>query len=582
MTAPGLVALTLILGVSGGPVAALPGGAAVLVADDEQDAVWQVTPGAAARRLFDCAWPAQVLAGPDGSAFAACRQEGRVRGLGPSGGPRVAEVGAEPAALALDAATGELYVGLATGREVVVLDAATLAVLRRRALDFEPRALVITTGGLLVLPHHGCFHLLLAFGLQPELDERRSFNPGEGYGVGRSGDHCQTQQAIAWEGGALVAMAALETDFPATWALTSVFHLGAQGPRGRDAWFRWLDVSGLCARPEGWAKVLRTTESLAVGEGAALKTGPGLSAWAHPGALKADAARWTFTELLGTGVRGCAATATGWAVFEAHARTVAFLEPRGEGRRLRRVSLGASRLPRDLARGRALFFTSDRGVSSSGLSCQACHPDGREDAAVWETSGLPRQTPVLAGRLKGTAPFGWAGSGRTLEANIAGTVARLGGEGLGPADRRALAAFLERGLRPLAAPPPPDAAAVERGRALFVDDTVGCAGCHPLDDGTTTDRNTHDVGSVADAELARHRRLRHRWLGKDEAERLETPRLQFDTPSLRAVGLTPPYLHDGSAATLEELLEKNDDRMGSTRQLSAGQRADLAAFLRSL
>jgi cytochrome c peroxidase len=56
----------------------------------------------------------------------------------------------------------------------------------------------------------------------------------------------------------------------------------------------------------------------------------------------------------------------------------------------------------------------------------------------------------------------------------------------------------------------------------------------------------------------------------------------FKTPSLLFVGGTPPYFHDGSAATLEEVLEKNRDRMGKTSHLSPDDRAALVAFLRTL
>ena len=56
----------------------------------------------------------------------------------------------------------------------------------------------------------------------------------------------------------------------------------------------------------------------------------------------------------------------------------------------------------------------------------------------------------------------------------------------------------------------------------------------------------------------------------------------FKTPSLLFVGGTPPYFHDGTAATLEEVIEKNKDRMGKTSHLSAEDRAALAAFMRTL
>jgi cytochrome c peroxidase len=58
----------------------------------------------------------------------------------------------------------------------------------------------------------------------------------------------------------------------------------------------------------------------------------------------------------------------------------------------------------------------------------------------------------------------------------------------------------------------------------------------------------------------------------------------FFTPTLVEVWRTAPYLHDGSAATLEEILtEKNrGDRHGRTSDLSPAEKADLVAYIRSL
>jgi cytochrome c peroxidase len=56
----------------------------------------------------------------------------------------------------------------------------------------------------------------------------------------------------------------------------------------------------------------------------------------------------------------------------------------------------------------------------------------------------------------------------------------------------------------------------------------------------------------------------------------------YKTPSLRFVGGTPPYLHDGRFPTLAALIEGNDDHMGATKQLSASDKAALAAFLEML
>jgi processive rubber oxygenase RoxA-like protein len=52
----------------------------------------------------------------------------------------------------------------------------------------------------------------------------------------------------------------------------------------------------------------------------------------------------------------------------------------------------------------------------------------------------------------------------------------------------------------------------------------------------------------------------------------------FDTPTLRGIFATPPYLHDGSAATLADVV----DRLRFSANLSAPEKADLVAFLQTL
>ena len=53
-------------------------------------------------------------------------------------------------------------------------------------------------------------------------------------------------------------------------------------------------------------------------------------------------------------------------------------------------------------------------------------------------------------------------------------------------------------------------------------------------------------------------------------------------PSLRYVGKTAPYYHDGSALTLQALIAENKERMGKTQHLSEEERAALVAYLESL
>ena len=55
---------------------------------------------------------------------------------------------------------------------------------------------------------------------------------------------------------------------------------------------------------------------------------------------------------------------------------------------------------------------------------------------------------------------------------------------------------------------------------------------------------------------------------------------KFKGPVLRALSARAPFFHNGSAATLEEVVEVYETRFHLG--LSAQEKADLAAFLRSL
>jgi DNA-binding beta-propeller fold protein YncE len=209
------------------------------------------------------------------------------------------------------------------------------------------------------------------------------------------------------------------------------------------------------------------------------------------------------------------------------------------------------------ARGRLLFYrTDDARISVDGVACSSCHPDGRDDGNTWTTPMGPRQTPMLAGRMGGTAPYGWEGDRATLADYIGNTVTRLGGRGLEPREQEDLASYLlvmkgpsHRGVQ--------DEQLVRRGEEIFNDPGQGCSDCHL--GGIGTDATNHG--------LAHH---------KNDAIQA------FDTPSLRFVSGTAPYFHDGRYATLEALLADPGSPMGHTAALAERDRQALAAYLRSL
>lgn len=123
-------------------------------------------------------------------------------------------------------------------------------------------------------------------------------------------------------------------------------------------------------------------------------------------------------------------------------------------------------------------------------------------------------------------------------------------------------------------------AAAARGKQLF-NGRAGCSGCHsgPL----FSDQSFHNVGVGMDRPNPD--------IGREAVTRNPADRGKFKTPSLRNVGLTWPYLHDGSAATPADVVEFYDrggtpnptlDKRIRPLGLTPGEQADLVAFLQAL
>ncbi len=94
----------------------------------------------------------------------------------------------------------------------------------------------------------------------------------------------------------------------------------------------------------------------------------------------------------------------------------------------------------------------------------------------------------------------------------------------------------------------------KKGRDLFFSEAVGCSDCHK--NGIGTDGEQWAIwGSSKDP---------------------------LDTPSLKNIRRTAPYLHDGSAATLEDVLDLTAGKMGNTKDLSAADRKALIAYMLTL
>jgi DNA-binding beta-propeller fold protein YncE/cytochrome c peroxidase len=221
-------------------------------------------------------------------------------------------------------------------------------------------------------------------------------------------------------------------------------------------------------------------------------------------------------------------------------------------------------LPEPVLRGKRIFHhAGDPRMSGEGyLSCATCHADGGFDGRTWDFTGRGeglRNTTSLNGRagtrqgnVHWSANFDeiqdfehdirtqFGGTGFLTDSQFAATSTPLGAPkaGLNP-DLDALAAYLaslDHGRIPKSPHRAADASLTAEalsGKAVF--EREGCAVCHSGPE--MTDGLLHDVGTTGTASGAR--------LGGTLSG--------IETPTLRGLWESAPYLHDGSATTLAEV-----------------------------
>jgi cytochrome c peroxidase len=270
------------------------------------------------------------------------------------------------------------------------------------------------------------------------------------------------------------------------------------------------------------------------------------------------------------------------------------------------------------ALGEALFH--DKRLSSDGsLACASCHErgkgfaDGKAQGRGVPGRPLKRHTPTLW-NLAWASPVFWDGRARSLEEQVAGPIespdemaqplpevlARLSAD---PTMLRAFAEAFPENPRVDRANLAKAVATYERTfvspdtrfdrwiagdeQALTAGEIAGfrlfagkaqCANCHS--GFAFTDYAFHDIGLPGEDR------------GRGAVLRLDVADHAFKTPGLREIGRSAPYMHDGSLATLDDVLRHYVsgviDRPTVSHDLAPGidlsdrERADLIAFLGTL
>jgi YVTN family beta-propeller protein len=230
------------------------------------------------------------------------------------------------------------------------------------------------------------------------------------------------------------------------------------------------------------------------------------------------------------------------------------------GKLTRTVRLGGPAEASLARRGEAMFYDARRS-HNQWFSCNTCHSEGHTSGLTFDTLnddsyGNPKLTPTLRGVTK-TGPWTWHGWQKDLGAAVTKSFTEtMYGPKPSADEVKAMLAYFETLEQPPNPHPRDEAAA--RGEKLFRG-KAGCVRCHKGDEYTST--GTYDVGLEDDG----------------------SPYDKWNPPSLRGLWDRGPYLHDGRAETLEELLERPHapQKLGG-EALTPAERKDLIDFLKSL
>ncbi|MEN8229864.1 MAG: beta-propeller fold lactonase family protein [Bacteroidota bacterium] len=229
--------------------------------------------------------------------------------------------------------------------------------------------------------------------------------------------------------------------------------------------------------------------------------------------------------------------------------------------------------------GRQMFNNAGHTFQNQ-YACYTCHPDSHEDGLVYNMAGKDMgrnlanvQTLRDIGDIP---PYKWNGKNQTIhkQDGMRFSTILTRTESFDHKELDALVAYIITGIRN-----PPNlrfnpngelTAAQQRGKEVFYRDMDNfgneipvenrCYTCHPPP--YFTNMEMTDVGTLAD---------------------MDDPML-FDVPQLNNVYESAPYLHDGRAATLEELWTKfnDEDKHGVGNDMLKDQLNDLVEYLKSI
>jgi YVTN family beta-propeller protein len=243
------------------------------------------------------------------------------------------------------------------------------------------------------------------------------------------------------------------------------------------------------------------------------------------------------------------------------------------------IDLGGPRRITVARQGRRLFNNSGHTFQNQ-FDCYTCHPDMHEDGLVYNMAskdmGRNLTNTQSLRDIRDTPPYKWNGKNQTVykQDGIRFSTVLTRSEQFSYKDLDAITAYILTGVQ---YPPNlqynPTGELTEsqlRGKALFersvdnfgkvIPENNRCITCHPAP--YYTNLKLASVGTLA---------------ATDDS-------MKFDTPHLNNIFASPPYLHDGRAATLEEIwtVYGKEDKHGLANDMNKNQLNDLVDYLKSL
>ena len=243
------------------------------------------------------------------------------------------------------------------------------------------------------------------------------------------------------------------------------------------------------------------------------------------------------------------------------------------------ISLGGPRRITVARQGRRLFNNSGHTFQNQ-FDCYTCHPDMHEDGLVYNMAskdmGRNLTNTQSLRDIRDTPPYKWNGKNQTVykQDGIRFSTVLTRSEQFSYEDLDALTAYILTGIHY-----PPNimynptgelTRSQLRGKEIFertkdnsgnvIPENNRCITCHTPP--YYTNLKLASVGTLA---------------ATDDS-------MQFDTPHLNNIFASPPYLHDGRAATLEEIwtIYGKEDKHGLANDMNKNQLNDLVEYLKSL